>query len=415
MVTLIGAVNMGQRPRALDPTSSAQAYFGARLRMWRVRRGISQVQLGLLVHTSGALIARIEKAERRAFPDLIEHLDSILEAQGDLVGLIGTFRSGDHQRLVEDSSELTRVGLAQTTALHEAVTGLREVLAGLRRVDHSLGSGAALATVLAQVPVAEYLLANAASGRATQEVLAVLGEIYQLAGWMHFDRGELVAAEASLTAARSFAERADSPALVAYILGPSHAFMTTVSGHPALGRERSALALRWARRSGNRRLTAFVLAVGARAEARLGEQQQCLQMLDDADGELAGHDESAQDPVWLSVFDEAALRGHRGSCLLDLRRPGDAIDALREQEAAAPGLFVRNRAIWLLDRADAHLRMNDLEGGCDGIQQAWETAAGTSSQRILRRLTTTVASLEPWSTVPAVTDLRERIRVGSMA
>lgn len=406
---------MGQQSRSLDPASSPQAFFGARLRMWRTRRGFSQVQLGHLVHTSGALIAKIEKAERRAFPDLIEHLDAILEAQGDLVGLIGTLRSDDHQILFEDSLELTRVGLAQTTALHEAVTGLREVLAGLRRVDHSLGSGAALATVLAQVPVAEYLLANAASGRATQEVLAVLGEIHQLAGWMHFDRGELAAAETSLTAARRFAERGDSPALVAYILGPSHAFMTTVSGHPALGRERSALALQWAQRSGNQRLTAFVLAVGARAEARLGEERRCLQMLNDADEELAGHDESGQDPVWLSVFDEAALRGHRGSCLLDLGRPGHAIDALREQEAAAPGLFVRNRAIWLLDRADAHLSMNDVEAGCDGIQRAWETAAGTSSQRILRRLTTTVTSLERWGTVPAVANLRDRIRVGSPA
>jgi hypothetical protein len=232
---------------------------------------------------------------------------------------------------------------------------------------------------------------------------------------MHFDRGELAAAEESLTAARQFAERADSPALVAYILGPSHGFMTTVSGHPALGRERCELALSWAQRSGNRRLAAFVLAVGARAEARLAEEQRCLRMLDDADAELAGHDESGQDPVWLSMFDEAALRGHRGSCLLDLGRPGDAIDSLREQEAAAPGLFVRNRAIWLLDRADAHLSMNDIEAGCDGIQQAWETAAGTSSQRILRRLTTTVASLDRWGTVLVVADLRDRVRVGSPA
>jgi hypothetical protein len=78
-------------------------------------------------------------------------------------------------------------------------------------------------------------------------------------------------------------------------------------------------------------------------------------------------------------------------------------------------VFVRNRAIWLLDRADAHLSMNDVEAACAGIQQAWETAAGTSSQRILRRLTTTVSSLDRWGTVPAVAELRDRIRIVSPA
>jgi transcriptional regulator with XRE-family HTH domain len=402
---------MGQQPRSLDPSSSSRAFFGSRLRDWRLRRGFSQVHLGKLVHTSGALIARIEKAERRAFPELIDRLDTVLEAEGDLSRLKGTLRADDREAVPVAPTELTPMRPAQSAAHLEAVSGVGDVLAGLRRVDHSLGSGAMLATVLAQVQVAEQLLSSAASGRPHQQALALLGEVHQLAGWMQFDRGEWAAAETSLAMARQLAEAADDPALVAYILGPNQGFSTTVSGHPALGRERCELALQWARRSGNQRLTAFVLAVGARAEARLGDERRCLEMLDAADGELAGHDESSPDPVWLSVFDEAALRGHRGSCLADLGSPGNAIDSLRQQEASAPGLFVRNRAIWLLDRADAHLAMNDLEAACDGIEQAWETAAGTSSRRILRRLTAAVSSLDRWGAVSVVADLRERIQV----
>lgn len=402
---------MGQRPRVLDPSSSSQAFFGAKLRDWRVRRGLSQVQLGRLVHASGALVARIERAERRAFPDLIDRLDTALEAGGELAGLTDTLLVNGDELPPGTPSELMTMRPAHTAVHDEAITGVYEVLAGLRRVDHSLGSGAILATILAQAQVAEHLLSNAAPGRSHRDVLALLGEIHQLEGWSHFDRGELAAAEVSLTTARHFAVKADDPALVAYIVGPSHGFITTVSGHPALGRERCEFALRWAQRSGNQRLTAFVLAVGARAEARLGEAHRCLDMLDAADVELAGHDTSSPDPGWLSVFDEPALRGHRGSCLLDLGQPEKAIGALREQEAAAPGLFVRNRAIWLLDRADAHLSMQDVEAACDGIEQAWETAAGTSSQRILRRLTMTVSSLDQWGTVPAVADLRDKIRI----
>jgi hypothetical protein len=75
---------MGQRPRALDPTASPRAYFGAQLRSWRVRRGLSQAALGRLTHVSGGLVAKVEKAERRPLPDLVARLDAVLETGGEL-------------------------------------------------------------------------------------------------------------------------------------------------------------------------------------------------------------------------------------------------------------------------------------------------------------------------------------------
>ena len=75
---------MGQRPRALDPLASPRAYFGARLRSWRVHRGLSQAALGRLVHVSGGLVSKIEKAERRPLPDLVARLDAALGTGGEL-------------------------------------------------------------------------------------------------------------------------------------------------------------------------------------------------------------------------------------------------------------------------------------------------------------------------------------------
>jgi hypothetical protein len=157
-------------------------------------------------------------------------------------------------------------------------------------------------------------------------------------------------------------------------------------------------------------LTAFVLAVSARIEARLRESRRCLEMLDEAERELAGHDGAEADPAWLSVFDESALAGHRGSCLLDLNLPRHAVDRLREEEAAAPDMFVRNRAIWLLDRADAHLALNDAEEACAEIQQAWNVAAGTMSRRIHQRLVATASALVRRDPSPRVNHLRENLR-----
>jgi len=69
-------------------------------------------------------------------------------------------------------------------------------------------------------------------------------------------------------------------------------------------------AIGWARRSGNQRLTGFAIAIGARAHARLGETDLCLDLLDEAGAQLERHDPDAH--RWLSVFDRAALDGRRG-------------------------------------------------------------------------------------------------------
>lgn len=75
---------MAQRPRPLDPALSPEAFFGARVRDLRTRNGWSQAELGRRVHASGALIAKIEKAERRPAADLVSRLDDTLGAGGDL-------------------------------------------------------------------------------------------------------------------------------------------------------------------------------------------------------------------------------------------------------------------------------------------------------------------------------------------
>ncbi len=75
---------MAQRPRQLQPYASADAYFGAQLRSWRIRAGLSQADLARQVHVSGDLIGKIEKAQRRAHPSLAADLDNALAAGGEL-------------------------------------------------------------------------------------------------------------------------------------------------------------------------------------------------------------------------------------------------------------------------------------------------------------------------------------------
>jgi hypothetical protein len=172
---------------------------------------------------------------------------------------------------------------------------------------------------------------------------------------------------------------------VAYVLGPSAAFASVWTGKPVVGVELAYGSLAWARRSGNRRLSAFAATVAARAHARLGEGQLCRRMLGEAEDELGRHPNVDADPIWLSVFDAAGLAGHRGSCLLALGEPRAAIAALQEEDETSPSHFVRNRIIWRLECAEAHLQLGDVDAACSAVEKALEYAeSGPVSPRVLR-------------------------------
>ncbi|RAY15941.1 XRE family transcriptional regulator [Actinomadura craniellae] len=55
---------MGRRPKELDPTASAAALLGAKVRRFREERGWSQEELGTKVFCTGDMISKIELARR---------------------------------------------------------------------------------------------------------------------------------------------------------------------------------------------------------------------------------------------------------------------------------------------------------------------------------------------------------------
>jgi transcriptional regulator with XRE-family HTH domain len=68
---------MGRRPRKLDPTASAAALFGAKVRKHREATGWSQEQLGEKVYCTGDLISKIELAVRAPSRQLATECDRL--------------------------------------------------------------------------------------------------------------------------------------------------------------------------------------------------------------------------------------------------------------------------------------------------------------------------------------------------
>jgi transcriptional regulator with XRE-family HTH domain len=68
---------MGRRPRKLDPTASAAALFGAKVRKHREANGWSQEQLGEKVYCTGDMISKIELAQRTPSQQLATEFDRL--------------------------------------------------------------------------------------------------------------------------------------------------------------------------------------------------------------------------------------------------------------------------------------------------------------------------------------------------
>ncbi|MGI9002987.1 MAG: helix-turn-helix domain-containing protein [Pseudonocardia sp.] len=77
----------GRSLRELTPLVSGFHRLGAELRYRRVTRGLSQIELGFRIHHSGALVSKVEKAERRPGVEFCRLADEVLETGGVLTRL----------------------------------------------------------------------------------------------------------------------------------------------------------------------------------------------------------------------------------------------------------------------------------------------------------------------------------------
>lgn len=105
---------MSPPERSLRPERSAQDRFGYELRKRRKERGLSQANLGALLHVSGDLVQKIERGKRRPSHDFGEQSDRVLGAQGSLVLLWEQIEAEAHSSRQADNADSLAVGITRT-------------------------------------------------------------------------------------------------------------------------------------------------------------------------------------------------------------------------------------------------------------------------------------------------------------
>lgn len=415
---------LGQKPRTLDPSASARAYFGAELRTWRERRGLSQGELGRMVHVSGALIGKLEKAQRRPLPDLVSLLDRVLEAEGDLREscaaaeaqerarrTAGDPRPGPVDELAELTGPTTRLGAhainpavgrwvswaqSQTPnscrppapAPDPTTSVIMDRVRQLRLLDDCNGSHQILEWTLHDLRWARRVLRglqeSGAGSADLQPIQLAVGELAQLAGWIACDSGRHGRAERLWLLGLDAAQAVGDVRLGATIV--------SCLSYQALwlGETRAAVDLAAAARRGaagwpGGAFQALLATREARAHAGAGNPNACEQGLAQASTFMAQAG-PGDDPEWVYWVTPAVLAADAGRAWLDLGQPRRAADGLTRGLELFGQTQPRNQALHLTSLAAAHLADDQGDAAVAAVDAALDLLPVGDSQRVRERL-----------------------------
>jgi transcriptional regulator with XRE-family HTH domain len=161
-----GAFVVAQRPAELTPLASPRHFFGAELRYWRQRRGLSLAQLGSAVYASADLIGKVEKAQRRASGALVNRCEAILNSGGVLPRL-HIFAAAERRPSRGPTSADEAAGAASSTPVMVIVPvhDANEISQMLHRAGVPLPAATAVQTAGADDPAGAVVDLGAARAR----------------------------------------------------------------------------------------------------------------------------------------------------------------------------------------------------------------------------------------------------------
>jgi len=237
---------------------------------------------------------------------------------------------------------------------------------------------------------------------------SLLGATALLVGHLFYDLGRFAQAREYYKVAMTAAQEAHNLLLQAVAWGRmSHAWL--YNGNVQIAFTCVQEAHRLVTPTGNFTIRAWVSALEAEVQAKLGDQDACLMALDGAEC-LADQQFLREDCYWIN-FDRSLLAGYQGACFQQLYRAEDLtthhfledarqalIDALSRLDLA----LLRRQPIYLADIAGTFVLQGEIEEACDHVIQALMITARMKSQPVMLRILATRRQLEPWKETYAV-------------
>jgi transcriptional regulator with XRE-family HTH domain len=289
---------------------------------------------------------------------------------------------------------------------HRLPDQLRARTARLRRLDDILGGGDTRRVYLAEYQTTKRLLREGTYTETTgHDLLSVLAEQAQQAGWAAFDAGHHDDARSlyedshhAATTAGDHALAANALAFLAYQERDPHAAVHIAlrSCHTAgTDAPPSARALLHERR--------------AWAHALAGETAETERALEAAVSALAEHTDAPQ-PDWAAWVDHTELGIMTGRCWAELGRPLRAVPVLEQALAGFDDTHARDKALYMTWLASAYMAAGEVEQAAQTATRVLTLSAGVASVRPRQKLAPVLGRLAHHCALPEVADVLELSR-----
>ncbi|MGH3222563.1 MAG: helix-turn-helix domain-containing protein [Streptosporangiaceae bacterium] len=410
------------------------ADFASEVRRLMAERGISLRALARASSYDPSYLSKVLSGHKPVSPYLAARLDDVLGADGQVREAAASAPPGGARHSqAPDPDDINRRELLYLFSVAGALMAA-PAAPDWERLDYfaSRGSGVdaeALAELAAlnthlwrvfvlskskslvfpivrdQLGVMTGYLRSPASPAAYQQLCALAGDLFQLAGEILFDGNKYTDAAHCYTLAATASREAGAHDLWACAL-TRHAFIAVYER--AFGNAVPLLEMASAlARRGDAALSTrhWVSVVQAHAFAGLGDMSACQAALDAAEQVRALQGE-LHNGGWLR-FDGSRLAEERGACYVELERPDLAESALAD--ALGGKLSARRRGILLTDLAVIGAQRSDPAQVAAHGAVALEVAAQTGSGVIARKLAGLQAHLGPLLADRRVRELDQQI------
>jgi len=401
--------------------------------------GTSLRKLAKLAAIDPGHLSRIENSKRPPSRQIAAALDQALGADGALVNLAGCATTdppalaGDgwaradaealagallteqpstanalrlaHEWLVTDPPQVyeMRAGRRIGSAIVEQI-GQR--VHQMRLLDDHVGGLDTYKLVTDELNTTLELLRQAAYTEPVgRRLLAAIGELCQLAGYVAVDAGRpREATRRYLTGVRAAHAGGELPGAANNL--SSLAYLIANTADPREGALMAASADCGARHEATATTRALLLERVAWTQARAGEPAAVDRALGRAEQVYSGR-QPANDPIWVYWLTEDEIAIMAGRCWTQLHRPLRAVPILEEATQGYGEDTPRESALYLTWLAEAYLQANEVEQAAEVAMRALELARHARSERTTARLTELRALFAPYRGVPVVDALEE--------
>lgn len=302
---------------------------------------------------------------------------------------------------------------ARSGAFAEPEVEAVESLVATFREWRSAGTGLGRTAVVGQLADVSERLRDAPAGPLTDRVFLAAAELARIAGSMAFDSGAHRVAQHHYVLAARMAKSGDNLSFGAVALAALARLQFDLAA-PEDGLAVVQLAQRGTRGAATPRLRAMLALREGWAHALLGDVRRFRSSIETAEEAHADGD-NASEPRWLQGLDVAELAGTIGARYRDLARHDrlqarHAVDYIGRALELRASARTRNRAFDLVSLGRAHLLVGEADEAAASLRAALPHVGRHRPGRLGRKVVEWDREAAPFATVPAVADVRERVR-----